>query len=452
MGVVRGALFIIGTSIGAGFLSGAELVRFFHTEGFFLPVIFSSLVFCAFCSLYLYLGNRHGGFSGTLKALFGRAGNAAKFAVSVSSFIPCAGMLAGLDALVPSVKPLLSVCGLAFVFLCLKRGMKGISLLNTVLVPLLLALIFVFGFRVRMPFCAARGIAPFLGGTLYAFMNVFLAAPVLMDAGKEMKRPVLPAVIASAVVAVAAICILGRVYGTGDGAIGAEMPFLAVMKGRKIFFVAAALAIVTSLASAMYPLLALCDAAEDGKKHAAKGFVLLAAFALSRLGLSGIVRWLYPLLGIMGGLLSAFCIFYEYFFEKHHEKIHSRGEDAQDTGRAHDEIEFKHLPAVDNEVSETRSGNDVFSHDRTDPRHSDIDFQHRDKRGACGRDHEFPQNLEFRCAHRAHQQDLIFVCGKESGEHVHRRHDDAHEYRHKNNRFASRAEPNDDQGPERDFG
>ena len=40
-------MFIIGTSIGAGFLSGAELVRFFHTEGFFLPVMLGAVAMFA---------------------------------------------------------------------------------------------------------------------------------------------------------------------------------------------------------------------------------------------------------------------------------------------------------------------------------------------------------------------------------------------------------------------
>ncbi|MDE6676153.1 MAG: hypothetical protein K2K12_00370, partial [Clostridia bacterium] len=103
MGILRGAMFIIGTSIGAGFLSGAELVRFFHTEHFFYPVMLSAFFFFLVSTFYLHLGKKYGGFAGALNALFGRGAKAIKIIISLSSFIPCAGMLAGLDALLPSL-------------------------------------------------------------------------------------------------------------------------------------------------------------------------------------------------------------------------------------------------------------------------------------------------------------------------------------------------------------
>jgi uncharacterized membrane protein YkvI len=380
--VVRGALFIVGTSIGAGFLSGAELVRFFHTERFFLPVLLSTLLYFGACVLYLRLGKKYGGFDGTLKSLFGRAGKAVRILVSLSAFIPCAGMLAGLDALLPACKPLLSILGLVAITVCLKYGMKGISILNSVLVPVLLIFIFYYGIGglhgLNALFSVGR--EGYLGGIVYAFMNAFLAAPVLLDAGKNMKNPVLPAGIAGILIAAGAVCILGSVYAEGGGAVGAELPFLFVMRGRKIFYVAAAFAILTSLASSLYPLLKLSDGLRRKQKYAAKGATLLAAFALSRIGLSGIVRVLYPVLGIAGILLSVLCIFNEYFFKQYYEKIHFRRKQTQNARCGHHEIELKHLPAVHDQITESRARNDVFAHNRTDPRHTHVYFQHRNKR------------------------------------------------------------------------
>ena len=56
MGIVRAAFFIVGTSIGAGFISGAELVRFFRGEQFLLPVILSSVLFSLLVFVFLRLG------------------------------------------------------------------------------------------------------------------------------------------------------------------------------------------------------------------------------------------------------------------------------------------------------------------------------------------------------------------------------------------------------------
>lgn len=391
MGVLRGTLFIVGTSIGAGFLSGAELVRFFHTERFFLPVLFSCTVYFFAVLLFLWLGKRHGGYRGTVNALFGRAAPVVYSAVFCCSFIVCAGMIAGLDALLPRVKPLLSVVGLIVVVFCIGRGLKGISALNLVLVPALLLFIFFYS-RGEKSFSypiLPDGAGGFLGGTLYAAMNAFLAAPVLMDAGREMKRTLPPALLSAIAIAASAVCILGRIYREGAGAIGAEMPFLYVMRG-KIFYAAAALAILTSLASSLYPMLLACEGIGGGKKYAAKAVVLLAAFALSRVGLTGIVRFFYPAVGFAGIPFSALCALNEYLFQKYHKEVHSRGKQAKNAGRAHHEVEFEHLPAIHDEIAKPCAGDDILSHDRSDPRHADVHFQHGDERGKRGGDHKFP--------------------------------------------------------------
>lgn len=382
MGIVRGTLFIVGTSIGAGFLSGAELVRFFRGERFFLPVLVSCALFFAMCLLYLHLGKKYGGYRSAMKILCGRGAPAVYGVVFLCAFIPSAGMLAGLDALLPSLSPLLSLAGIALAAGFLWKGMKGISALNLILVPALLIFVFVGGrgevsyFYPVLP----EGTGGFAGGTVYAGMNAFLAAPVLMDAGKEMKKILPTALFSSLIVAASAMCILGRIYREGAGAIGAEMPFLYVMRGRKIFFVAVACAILTSLVSALYPLVGLCDGFTGRKKYAAKGAVLLAAFALSRVGLSGIVRYFYPLLGCVGLVFSTFCVLNDQLFQKHHKKVHTRGKYAENTSCGHHEIEFKHLPAVNDKVSEPRARHNIFSHNRADPRHAHVDFEHGDER------------------------------------------------------------------------
>lgn len=393
MGILRATFFIVGTSIGAGFISGAELVRFFHGERFIFPVVLSSALFSVLIFLYMRWGKKYGGYRGAMRFLFKKAAPVIEGAVCLLSLIPAAGMLAGLDALLPAYKPLLSLAGLAISVLCVGRGTKGISVFNLILVPLLLIFVWGFGwgnFSLRYPAVGGR-IAPYFGGTVYAGMNSLLAAPVLMDAGKEAKSPVLSALFSACIVAGSAVCILGKIYGEGAGAISAEMPFLYVMRNAKLFYVAVALAILTSLVSSVYPLLTVFDPfGKKPLKNAAKGGVLLAAFLLSRVGLNGIVNYFYPILGGIGLCLSAVCILNEALFEKHHEKIHSRRKDAKDHGRAHHEVKLKHLPAVNDQVSEARLRNDVFSHNRADPRHADVDFKHGDERGKRRGNHELP--------------------------------------------------------------
>lgn len=382
MGILRATFFIVGTSIGAGFISGAELVRFFRGEEFFLPVVLSSLLFMFLVRLFLRLGNRYGGYRNSLRFLFKGAAPVVEGAVCLLSLIPAAGMLAGLDALLPAFSPLLSLLGILISVVCVRRGTKGISLFNLLLVPLLLAFVFAFGwknFAFRYPVICDR-VASYSGGATYAGLNAFLAAPVLMDAGKESKSIFLPALLSAVAIAASAVCILGKIYGDGAGAISSPMPFLYAMRGKKIFFVAVALAILTSLASALYPLLKIFDGVPKKRvRNAAKIGVLLLAFFASRLGLWGIVNYFYPFLGGVGLCFSAVCVLNEELFKKHHEKVHSRRKCAKNHGCAHHEIELKHLPAIDDKVSDSRLRHDVFAHNGADPRHADIDFQHGNK-------------------------------------------------------------------------
>lgn len=367
--------FIVGTSLGAGFLSGAELVRFFGAERFFPSVLISFAVFFLLSTLFLSLGKRHGGYDGAL-TIFGRGKSAIKLILSALSFIPCAGMLAGLDALLPKVSPLPSIFGLILVLLFLRKGMKGIGVLNSVLVPALLLFVF-YSAKGGLVFSYPALSGKLWLGIVYAGMNVLLGVPVLLDAGKSMKKPILSAALAALVIAVCALCVLGVIYREGAGAIFAELPFLYAMRNSRLFYIASALAILTSLASMLYPLLSLCaNIRSKGKKNAARGGILLAAFALSRMGLTGIVKYFYPAMGFLGLSFSVICVLYEYFFKKHDQEVHCRRKDTKNHSRAHHKIELKHLPTVHDEVSESRARDEVFAHDRADPSHSDRDFQH----------------------------------------------------------------------------
>lgn len=374
MNTLKVTLFLVGTSIGAGFITGAELVRFF-SDGY-LPALFLSclLYFCG-CSFFLSLGRKYGGYGGAMRALFGAGAPVAEGMLLLIAFVPCAGMLAALDALIPSARPFASLAGL-FVILCFSvHGTKGIALLNAVLVPLLLAFVFIYGRGepVRSEPMSASGA---VNAVLYTGMNLIFALPAFCEMGREARRPVCSSAIAVLLVFSGAVCILSAVFRAGGDVAEAEMPFLSAVRGHRVFFGAVACAVLTSLASSMFPLLAACGKFHGAKKYAAGAVVLLAAFLLSGLGLSGVVRVLYPAVGMLGVFFSALCVLDEYLFKKYHQKIHARRQYAQDKGRAHHKVEFEHLPAVYDEVSQPRARYDIFSHDRPDPRHADVDLEH----------------------------------------------------------------------------
>ena len=60
MGILRLTFFLVGCVLGAGFVTGAELVRFFGKS--YLPAFaLSCLVFAAGCAFFLSLGKKYGG-------------------------------------------------------------------------------------------------------------------------------------------------------------------------------------------------------------------------------------------------------------------------------------------------------------------------------------------------------------------------------------------------------
>ena len=138
---MRAAFFLVGTTMGAGFLTGAELVRFFGGQGYLCAFALSCALYGGACAFFLRLGKKYGGFAGAMQALFRGAAKAVTCLLLAVSFVPCAGMLAGLDALFAQVRPLGSLLGLVVVLVFLSRGFKGIGLLNVLLVPLLLVFV-----------------------------------------------------------------------------------------------------------------------------------------------------------------------------------------------------------------------------------------------------------------------------------------------------------------------
>jgi len=337
-------MFLVGVSIGAGFVSGAELVSFFACKHILLSIALFSVVFFLMSVQLLNLGKKYGGYEGTIKAVFGRGAKVALVVLPLFSLVPCAGMLAGLDALLPEFAPLSALIGAGVVLVVLRYGMRGMSGLNTVLVPVLLLFLFVRGEGVAFSDPLLQ--AGWGGGVLYAGMNVFLALPSMLDLGKEVKHAVLSSLFSSLIIAAGAACVLGQIVREGANALTAELPLLYVMRGSALFSVISALAIFSSLTSSVYALFQGCNGKTGRAMIVRKAIMLLSAFALSRFGLVKIVTYVYPVFGCFGIAFSLLCVFHEYFFQKHHQKVHSRGKQTENERRRHNKIETEHLPAV----------------------------------------------------------------------------------------------------------
>ena len=381
------AFSLFGAVVGAGFMTGAELVRFFPLRAAFAHAAVAAGLF-AVCFLLLFdAGRKCGGFEGALRCC-GRAAPVFRALLHFASFITCAAMLAGLDGAVRTgfglryALPVAALCALPAMFFVARRGMRGVAALSAALVPVM-AVVFAAragdipaGFTPSSPQDAFTSLT---GVCLYAAMNCFLAAPLACDAGREGSGRG-GCIAAAALVGFCIAAALGAVARAGTA--GEEMPFLAAGGGGPAA-VACICAVLTTLFSSFYPLARAAEqySAEKGGKErhkkrkeehtagaergtkesralpvreraaAVQAGLCAGTFLLSLCGLSGLVRAVYPLIGMAGAafflllaarrlpsLLPPSSPAQQQLFRQRHQGVHARCQQAEDGGRRHHQV------------------------------------------------------------------------------------------------------------------
>lgn len=317
-GFVKTFCTLVGTVVGAGFVSGAELVRFFPENGFASYAYLAAILFFFGFALLFACGRRFGGFEGLMQAAFGRLAPAVRALVLVCSLIICAGMLAGLDSVmyegfsVPKYLPVLSVTVLVAVYFLCDKGIGAIGVVNACLVPAILLFVAWLAcgeLNFGGEYSTEESFRNMTDVFLYAGMNVFLAAPIACDLGMRAGKAGTCACFgASAVIGVSIAVILATIFAAAG--ISADVPLLSAIGGGvagKLFSAVSAFGIVTTLFSAYYPL----HERARISSHPRTGRIVacVAAFGLSRMGLRAIVSNIYPLLGGAGLIFLAACLF-----------------------------------------------------------------------------------------------------------------------------------------------
>ena len=381
------AFSLFGAVVGAGFMTGAELVRFFPLCAAFAHAAVAAGLFAA-CFLLLFdAGRKCGGFEGALRCC-GCAAPVFRALLHFASFITCAAMLAGLDGAVRTgfglryALPAAALCALPAMFFVARRGMRGVAALSAALVPVMAA---VFAARAGdipagfTPSSPQSAFTSLTGVCLYAAMNCFLAAPLACDAGREGAGRG-GCIAAAALIGFCIAAALGAVARAGTA--GEEMPFLAA-GGGGLAAVACICAVLTTLFSSFYPLARAAEqysAEKEGKgrhkkrkeEHAAdaergtkesralpvreraaavQAGLCAGAFLLSLCGLSGLVRAVYPLIGMAGAaffillaarrlpsLLPPSSPAQQQLFRQRHQGVHARGQQAEDGRRRHHQV------------------------------------------------------------------------------------------------------------------
>lgn len=316
--VIRILFVSVGAVIGAGFISGHELVGFFGINGFVVPIIITGIVLALSLLLLYSLGRRFVRLK-TLNSALLKHDKPFNLAVYVSSFISVGGLLAGLDevwsglGILQSV-PVLSVLMLIILSFTSSKGIGGVERVSVVLVPVIIVTVnylIITGSGLEFSLKGANALESGVNVLLYVAMNCFVNLPAIVEVagGKSKKAIYISAFVVSALLALQSVLILATIANAGSAVAESGMPLLFSLdaKYRGVYALCVLVALVTSLVSAYYPLHSVANG-KGGKL----GIIALAlsAFVFSRLGLKNIVDFAYPIIGAFGTLYIVKCIIF----------------------------------------------------------------------------------------------------------------------------------------------
>lgn len=314
------AMLIVGTVIGAGFASGAEIASFFGVSAINpINALFCALLTFGGCALFLFLGSRFkpkdiGGLNGLV---VGKARPVLDGFLLMNSLIVLAGMLAAFDSMGKAVVgfPMFSLLFGVLAAIIVTRGIGGLIKLNTVVLPGVIVILIVVcamsinGGAVQFDFLSVRP----LTSVVYVSMNLILAAGALISVRDLKPKEILCSSGIAAFIIGVLMCLIILALNSAD--FTSALPTLDMAKAINpvLFFLAAismSASIFTTLLTAMN---CLTDyAAGIVKSRPLAAFCVLAVgLMLSVLGFERVVGALYP---VIGGLGVAYVLLNIIFF------------------------------------------------------------------------------------------------------------------------------------------
>ena len=316
---------IVGTVIGAGYISGREIAEFFLTGDLAVSALCSFLLVLP--ALYFLLTNK----------LFekGALKNVSEIFIFAGNLVMLGGMLSAADEVFSSLFsffskiPLISIATLVFCALTVKKGINGIEKVNNVLVPFMLLITLVLmTFEGGFTYIPVFEIRP-LKIISYAGLNLFMSSSVFKKTGETLnKRQAFFASVLSATILFGLVFLIGLSL-SGEAKLKTEpIPLLEKLSfsrgSRFIFTIVLYFGIVTTLLSENLAVFECVNKTIKSEKlrKTIKILICVTAFSLSRIGFYNIVSTLYPAVGIIGAIFILLSVLF---------RLLSRREQRRDT-------------------------------------------------------------------------------------------------------------------------
>lgn len=316
--VLSAVFVIVGSLVGAGFISGREISAFFLKGNFLFSVTIFAVCFVSFV-LFLVLDDY---FYNSF--FYGYS----SFLILIADIFMSAGLLSAADQIIARIArcrifPFASIIIVFFSYFAQRRGMKNIENICKILTPAVIVL------TVILILTSKSFILPdvkenvkITGVFSYVGLNVFVINPVLRRLKKVLnKKEVILTVSISAFLLIFLIVLIGFFIGNDTNAISDDLPLLSKFSNncfsKAVFTVAILTGITTAVLSEHYSMENVLDNLLKEKGKQTKKHLLalpIVMLLISKLGFYNIVTYAYPIIGFIGGVTILICAIFRLFF------------------------------------------------------------------------------------------------------------------------------------------
>ncbi len=310
---------VIGGVIGAGFISGREIMTFFYGYNKFYCSIILFVIF--FLLIYLILRLK----SSSLLYIIKRS----NVIILLFNILIMASMLAATDSLVESLFgiskniPIFSIGLLLLSTLCCLGGFSSLAKVNLVIIPVLILIFFSAIFIIPANgenYDTAN--SNFYSCLSYSCLNIFLVQPFLLKIKEERSdfSPLGVAFLSSLILVLAIFAFLGVL---SEDCISCDIPLILLAKNNLYLYYLLSLiifiGIFTTLTAVQYPFYGIIK----GGSASLLIVVSIVGFAISRIGFYHIVDKLYPTMSVLAIVYYLILIAISLFFSLKGQHLHT---------------------------------------------------------------------------------------------------------------------------------
>lgn len=307
--IITTSAILVGSVIGAGFATGREIVNFFGIYGRVAPgiiLVVGVLFFWGIRQFLLYANARQ---NKALEYFFDSL-------IFVAIFIVLSTMISGLKSIndIFFPKDYLLYIFLFISYLFIVAGVKGLSLSNVIITPILvLSLVIVSVLSIsfthstfyisQIPSTLFSRSSYFL---FYMGLNLFTNYPICKTLGKDLSKKQINIIslVSSLVLTILIMVVYLAIMLSGESIYSSDIPLallaLTLSPGLGIvYYIIIVLAIITTLITCGF-VLQNYNKSKKINNFLYTFLLMSAALVVSKIGFGMLVKFLYPLIGVFG--------------------------------------------------------------------------------------------------------------------------------------------------------